>query len=186
MSDFTPTISTHSQNGPLSAQYLLSCYCCKTETISSYLCSNSRMDSITPEVDAFCCTVARNVNSLLFRKSWINFSLTWGAAWISLSISKNCILKKRRKERNNTPVKMLSQKDSDYIFHFPINIFHFWESSTMLHHCICSMKKPKCHLCQHAHLSLWQVHNWSATDFLTEFLTGCWAVCVCCEQIKLL
>lgn len=179
-------MSAHCQNGPPSAQDLLRCYFCKRETISSYLCSNSRMDSITPEVDAFCCRVARNVNSLLFRKSCINFSLTWGAAWISLSISKNFILKREKKRGKNSLVKMLSQKDRDYIFHFPINIFHFWESSTMLRHRICSMEKPKCHLCQHAHLSLWQVHNWSATDFLTAFFMGCWAICVCCEQIKLL
>lgn len=112
------------------------------ETNSSYLCSNSRMDNITPEVDAFCCRVARNVNSLLFRKSWINFSLTWGAAWISLSVSKNFIFKIKKKRGNNSLVKMLSQKDSDHIFHFHINIFHFWESSTMAHHCIFSMKNP--------------------------------------------
>lgn len=55
----------------------------------SYLCSTSRIDRITPEVEGFCWTVARKVNSLLFRNSWINFSLTWGAAWISLSISRS-------------------------------------------------------------------------------------------------
>lgn len=142
MLDFPSTISTHCPNRPLSTQYLLCCCCCKRETNSSYLCSNSRMDNITPEVDAFCCRVARNVNSLLFRKSWINFSLTWGAAWISLSVSKNFIFKRKKKRGNNSLVKMLSQKDSDHIFHFHINIFHFWESSTMAHHCIFSMKNP--------------------------------------------
>lgn len=123
MSDFTPTISTHPQNGPLSTQYLLSCYCCKTETISSYLCSNSRMDSITPEVDAFCCSVARNVNSLLFRKSWINFSLTWGAAWISLSISKNCILKKEEKREKQHSGK--NPKSERFRLHFSFSHQYF-------------------------------------------------------------
>lgn len=41
------------------------------QTVLSYLCSSSRMDRITPDVDGFCCTVARKVNSLLFRNSWV-------------------------------------------------------------------------------------------------------------------
>lgn len=89
------TLSKQTTEHPGSFMLLLQ----ERETNLSYLCSNSRMDNITPEVDAFCCRVARNVNSLLFRKSGINFSLTWGAAWISLSVSKNFIFKRGKKKK---------------------------------------------------------------------------------------
>lgn len=156
MPDFTSTISTH-ENGPLGTQCLLCCYRYRREAISSYLCSNSRMDRRTPEVDAFCCRVAKNVNSLLFQKSWINFSLTWGGVWISLSTSK---------EEGNSPVKTLSQKDSDYIFHFAITIFHLPCSTTAF----VPWKKPKCHLCQPVHLSQ-LVTSWFSDRIFNRMLS---------------
>lgn len=143
------------------------------------------MDSITPEVDAFCCKVARNVNSLLFRKSWINFSFRWGAAWISLSTSE-FYWKEEGKGGDSTASK--NSKSEGFRLHFSFSLAHrYFSFLSHLPHVTAAFiqcKSPKYHLCQRAHLSLRQVHNWPVTNFLTEFLTGCWAIQGCCEQIK--
>lgn len=164
------------------------------------------MDSITPEVDGFCCTVAKKVNSLLFWNSWINFSLTWGAAWISLSMSRNQEEKQeetgekkerrrgrrrsreeyrrkrrgemRRKRKKDPWLKMSCPKNPDCNFHFPLLtiVFIFRHHSPLPTAAFIQCKSRKCYLCHHAHLSLWQVHNWPDSDFLAGILTGHWAI----------
>lgn len=150
----------------------------------SYLCSSSRMDRITPEVDGFCCTVAKKVNSLLFRNSWINFSLTWGAAWISLSVSRNqegrvgeaggerernkkkkYRRKKRRgnmrrKRRKDAELKNAMSKRSRLHFSFSPPVNSLFSHPPLHTAAFIRCKTQKCHLCHRAHLSLWQVHNW--------------------------
>jgi hypothetical protein len=129
------------------------------------------MDSITPDVDGFCWTVAKNVNSLLFRNNWINFSLTWGAAWISLSLSRSqerraggTRVRKRREEekrqRRNTEeerekgiwegieersqLKCCVQGSTlHFSFPLPVNSFHFQVPLTTPYSHIHSMKNPE-------------------------------------------
>lgn len=126
------------------------------------------MDSITPEVDGFCCTVAKKVNSLLFRNNWISFSLTWGAEWISLCTSRGQkgeagwrgeVWKTGAWEEEENGVKsqvkllraQLASSSSS------VKSFHFLAEFITLHSYIHSTKTGKCYLCHHAHWSLWQV-----------------------------
>lgn len=159
------------------------------QTALSYLCSSSRMDRITPDVDGFCCTVARKVNSLLFRNSWINFSLTWGAAWISLSASKGSRRRRRgkkkyrwekrrgntrRKRRKDIQLKMPCPQDPGSLSPLPfLSTVSIFRCRPPIHRAARTQGKArKCCPGHRAHLSLWQVHNWPGSDFLTGILMG--------------
>lgn len=162
-----------------------------SKTELSYLCSSSRMDRITPDVDGFCCTVATKVKSLLFRNSWINFSLTWGAAWISLCVSRSPERRvgetgvgvggrrrrrgkkrrgsMRRKRREDAQLKM-PRLGSRLHFSLPplVNTFRFQTPATTPYSSLIQSKTQKCHPGHRAHLSLWHVHNWPVV-FWWEF-----------------
>lgn len=74
-----------------------------------YLCSDSWMEKMTPDVEDFCWMEARKVNSLLLLKSSTTFSVMWAGAWTALPTSGEW---KRKNSNQGTACSPLSQSTS--------------------------------------------------------------------------
>ena len=61
----------------------------------SYLCSDSWMEKMTPEVDAFCWMEARKVNSVLLRNICTTLSVRCSGAYTALPTSGKTQQKRR-------------------------------------------------------------------------------------------
>lgn len=158
--------------------------------VSPYLCSNSRMDRMTPEVDACCCRVARNVNSLLFRNNWINFSLEWGAAWISLSTAKKKSWGRGRGGEEAYCKNVYICKSKKMLFIFVSCRYTLHSGGGLCPMCATAAimyKNRKHHLYQCAPF-VTLTSSQSDMHWFSDKVSdrGRWAIQVCCEQITLL
>lgn len=70
-----------------------------------YLCSDSWMEKMTPEVEDFCWMEARKVNSLLLLKSCTTLSVMCAGAWTALPTSEG---EKSKMGRNGETSKLLT------------------------------------------------------------------------------
>lgn len=94
----------------------------------------------------------------------------------------------RGKRKKDTQLKVPCLEDPGCLSPLSfLSIVSIFRCHPPLHMAACTQGKAwECCPGHHAHLSLWQVHNWPVSDFSDSDVDGTWSNLACCKQIRLL